>query len=215
MWYNVWQEKCYRFILAKKRCWHNIRKHSHDSIVFKSQLKDRGHHLPALECICANIVFLSSFTPWLSGIFTGSVLVIVLSFCSRPAVTTVFSHTVWAKPRCDSDFQNSVCVTVPGSPVPPQKQTWFSFPKALMGPLFSPCCSTSSSLYKFIFGEFFISFFFLSGCSCSGDMEMFRVFVSQTTNPGFDGCHVSSRGFCLWQSLSIWAHTGIAHCAVT
>lgn len=106
-------------------------------------------------------MFLSSYTPWLSGIFTGSVLVIVLSFCGRPAVTTVFSHTVWAKPRCDSDFQNSVCVTVPGSPVPPQKQTWFSFPKALMGPLFSPCCSTSSSLYKFIFGEFFISFFSL------------------------------------------------------
>lgn len=113
-------------------------------------------------------MFLSSYTPLLSGIFTGSVLVIVLSFCGRPAVTTVFSHTVWAKPRCDSDFQNSVCVTVPGSPVPPQKQTWFSFPKALMGPLFSPCCSTSSSLYKFIFGEFFISFFFFRAALAVG-----------------------------------------------
>lgn len=136
--------------------------YTRDSIVFKSQLRDGGHHSAAFECVCANIVFVSSFRPWLSGIFTGSVLVIVLSFCSCPAVTTVFSHAVRAKPRCDSDFQNSVCVTVPGSPVPPQKQTWFSFPTALMAPLFSPCCSSRSSLYKLIFGNFLFIFFSLS-----------------------------------------------------
>lgn len=43
----------------------------------------------------------------------------------------MFSHTVWA-----TDLPNSVCVTVPGSPVPLQKQTWFSFPTPLMGSLF-------------------------------------------------------------------------------
>lgn len=93
-----------------------------------SQRSDSGRHLVALQCICSNIVSLSSLRPRLSGIFTGSVSVIVFSFSDRPPVTTLLSHSVWARPRCGTDFQSSVGVTVPGSPVPQQKQTWFSLP---------------------------------------------------------------------------------------
>lgn len=93
-----------------------------------SQRRDSGRHLVALQCICSNIVSLSSLGPRLSGIFTGSALVIVFSFSGCPPVTTLLSHSVWAKPRWDTDFTTSVGVTVPWSPVPPQKQTWFSFP---------------------------------------------------------------------------------------
>lgn len=154
-------------------------------------------------------MYLSSLRPRLSGKFTSSVL-IVFSFSSRPPVTTVFSHTVWAKPRCDTDFPNSVCVTVPASPVPLQKQTWFSFPTPLMGPLFSSRRSTGSGLYKFLFWEYFL---FLV-ISCNGNVEMLSS-ASQTTYSVCDGCHVSSQGFSLWQSLSISVHITTAQCAVT
>lgn len=163
-----------------------------------------------LECICSNIVFIYSLRLQLSGILTGSVLMIVFSFNSHPPVTTVFSHTVWARPRCNTDFPNSVCVTVPGSPVPLQKQTWFSFPTPLMGPLFSSCRSTGSGLYKFLFWEYFLFLVF----SCSGNVETFSL-ASQTAYSDCDGCHVSSWGFCLWQSLSISVHITTAQRAVT
>lgn len=41
-----------------------------------------------------------------------------------------------------------------------------------------------------------------------------RHFASQTAYSGYDGCHVSSGGFGLWQSLFISAHIATAHCAV-
>lgn len=150
---------------------------------------------------------ISSLRPRLSGIFTGSVLVIVFSFSSRPPVTTVFSHTVWAKPSCDSDFPNSVCVTVPGSPVPLQKQTRFFFPMPLMGPLFSSCCSTGSSFYKFLFGESFLFLVF----SCNRNGEKFRALHPRLW---WMSCF-SSGGFCLWQSLSISAHITTAQSSLT
>lgn len=125
------------------------------------------HHLS----VFAQTLYPSSLRSWLARIFTGPVLVIVFSFSSCPSVTTAFFHAVWAKPCCDSDFPNSVCVTVPGSPVPLQKQTGFSSPMPLMGPLFSSSCSTGSDLYKFLFGE---SFLFLA-LSCNGNMETSRV----------------------------------------
>lgn len=158
--------------------------------------------------MCSNVVPLCSLRARLCGIFTGSVSVIVFSFSGRPPVTTVFSHTVWAEPRCDTDFPNSVCVTVPGSPVPLQKQTWFSFPTALMGPLFSRRRSTGSGLYKFLFGGIFAFFLVFSCKPKCGDVKSFA-------SPCRDGCHVSSGGFCLWQSLSISVHIATAQCAVT
>lgn len=68
-------------------------------------------------------------------------------------------RAAWAEPHCDSDFPNSVCVTVPGSPVPLMEQTRFSFSIASNGSMFSSHRGTGSDLYKFLFGEF-ISLFF-------------------------------------------------------
>lgn len=109
-----------------------------------------------------------------SQIFAATVSVIVFSLSRCPPVTTVFSHTVWAKPRCDSDFQNSVCVTVPGSLVPPQKQTWFSFSYAPNGsPVFLSSRHWQRSLQVPLWGSFsFFSLFLQQGC---GDVESFCI----------------------------------------
>ena len=123
-----------------------------------------GTHRAAFQSMCSNVVSCSLLRPGLSGIFTGSVLVIVFSFSGCPPVTTAFSQAAWAEPRCDSDFPNSAGVTVPGSPVPFQKQTWFCSPALLMGPLFSSPRSTGSGLYKFLFWGSFLFLVF----SCDG-----------------------------------------------
>lgn len=137
---------------------------------------------------------------------TGSVLVIVFSFSRRPPVTTVFSHAAWAEPHCDTDLPKSVGVTVPGSPVPLQKQTWFSFPTPLMAPLFSSRRSTGSGLYKFLFGEslLFLSLFFFFLLPCDGNVETVRVFcISDGVSGAVMDVMFPLEVFCLWQSLSI------------
>ena len=51
-----------------------------------------GTHRAAFQSMCSNVVSCSLLRPGLSGIFTGSVLVIVFSFSGCPPVTTAFSQ---------------------------------------------------------------------------------------------------------------------------